>query len=188
MVTGRLLPPPAADLLHLGDRSIPNARPWSPSRHTCRLVWWHHDGRAPCRGGSVECDRVVGRVSRDACDVAVERRDQANAGRRVISSRLSQPVGHDHARPVDAEMELLPAPLAATRCSSTSRCRLRRDSVVWSGASRSTSIKERTDRKKPSAWRKGNRKTSRSVSVVSMARSSGSAIAYGDHAHGRRIT
>ena len=32
-------------------------------------------------------------------------------------------------------------------------------------------IKERTDRKKPSAWRKGNRKTSRSVNAVSIARS-----------------
>ncbi len=62
-------------------------------------------------------------------------------------------------------------PLEGTRSSSTSRCRLRRDSVVWSGASRSTSIKERTDRKKPSAWRKGNRKTSRSVNAVSIARS-----------------
>ena len=57
-------------------------------------------------------------------------------------------------------------PLAGTRSSSTSRCRLRRDSVVWSGASRSTSIKAKTDRKKPSAWRKGRRKTSRSVNAV----------------------
>ena len=40
--------------------------------------------------------------------------DQADASRRVIDSRLGQRVGHDHTRPVDAEMELLPASLAAT--------------------------------------------------------------------------
>jgi len=43
--------------------------------------------------------------------------------------------------------------------------------VVWSGALRSTSIKDRTDRRKPSAWRSGNPKTSRSVNAVSIARS-----------------
>ncbi len=43
--------------------------------------------------------------------------------------------------------------------------------VVWSGASRSASIEERTDRTKPSAWRKGRRKTSRSVNAVVIARS-----------------
>ena len=113
-IAGLLLPPTAADLLHLLDRAIPSARPWSPSRHTCRLARWDHDGRTPCRGRSVERDRVVGRVSRDACDVGVERLDQADGGRRVIDRRLGQRVGHDHTQPVNAEMKLLPAPLAPT--------------------------------------------------------------------------
>ena len=45
------------------------------------------------------------------------------------------------------------------------------ESVVWSGAARSTPINDTTDRKKPSAWRKGNRKTRRSVNAVSIAQS-----------------
>ena len=114
MIASLLLPPTEADLLHLSDGAIPSARPWSPSRHPCRLVRRDHDGRAPCSGRLVERDRVVGRVGCDPCDVGVERLDQADAGRRVIDSRLGQHMGHDHTRPVDAEMELLPAALAAT--------------------------------------------------------------------------
>ena len=42
---------------------------------------------------------------------------------------------------------------------------------MWSGAARSTPINDKTDRKKPSAWRTGNRKTRRSVNAVSIAQS-----------------
>ena len=42
---------------------------------------------------------------------------------------------------------------------------------MWSGAARSTPINDKTDRKKPSAWRKGTRKTRRSVNAVSTAQS-----------------
>ena len=42
---------------------------------------------------------------------------------------------------------------------------------MWSGAARSTPINDKTDRKKPSAWRKGSRKTRRSVNAVSIAQS-----------------
>ena len=42
---------------------------------------------------------------------------------------------------------------------------------MGSGAARSTPINDKTDRKKPSAWRKGNRKTRRSVNAVSIAQS-----------------
>ena len=53
----------------------------------------------------------------------------------------------------------------------TSRQSASRGRVVWSGASRSTRIKDRTERRKPSAWRSGNPKTSLSVNAVSIARS-----------------
>ena len=42
---------------------------------------------------------------------------------------------------------------------------------MWSGAARSTPINDKTDRKKPSAWRTGNRKTRRRVNAVSIAQS-----------------
>ena len=100
-----LLPPTAADLRHLLDRAIPRARPWSPSRQTCRFVWGHHDGRAPCRGRIVERDCVV---DRDAGAVGVERRDQAAAGCRVICRRLRPRVGHDILRGGSARWCLCP--------------------------------------------------------------------------------
>ena len=59
----------------------------------------------------------------------------------------------------------------AKRSSARSRRRLRLESVVWSGAARPACIKPKIDRKKPSVWRNGRRKTSRSVSAVSIARS-----------------
>ena len=62
-------------------------------------------------------------------------------------------------------------PLAGMRWSSTSSRWLRRESVVWSGASRPARMRARTDRKKPSVWRKGNLKISRSDNAVSIARS-----------------
>ena len=42
---------------------------------------------------------------------------------------------------------------------------------VVGGAARSTPINDKTDRQKPSAWRKGTRKTRRSVNAVSIAQS-----------------
>ena len=42
---------------------------------------------------------------------------------------------------------------------------------MWSGAARSTPSNDKTDRKKPSAWRTGTRKTRRSVTAVSIAQS-----------------
>ena len=46
-----------------------------------------------------------------------------------------------------------------------------RESVVWSGASKSVPIKARTDRTNPSVWRKGKPKTSRRINAVSIATS-----------------
>ena len=114
MIACLRLPSTAADLLHRVDGAIPSARPWSPSRHPGRLGRRDHDGRAPCSGRLVERDRVVGRIRRDPGDVGVERLDQSDASRCVIDRRLGQHVGHDHPRPIDAEMELLPAALATT--------------------------------------------------------------------------
>ena len=48
---------------------------------------------------------------------------------------------------------------------------VRRESVVGSGAARSTPINDKTDRQTPSAWRTGTRKTRRSVNAVSIAQS-----------------
>ena len=42
---------------------------------------------------------------------------------------------------------------------------------MWSGAARSTPLNDKTDRQKPPAWRKGTRKTRRSVNAVSIAQS-----------------
>lgn len=115
MIARLLLPPSAADLLDLRDRAIPRARPWSASRHTRRRVRGDHDGRAPCRSRLVERDRVVGRVCRDAGEASVDGTDEFDSRRCVIDRRVGQGVGDDHARSVDAQMQLLPAARADAR-------------------------------------------------------------------------
>ena len=114
MVARRLLPLPSSDVLHPPDRPIASTRPRSPSGHTCRFGRWHHNLRATRTRGIVEGDRVVGGVRRDARHVAVDRRDQIDARRRVIERRLGQDFGDDHTRSVDRNMELLPATRAAS--------------------------------------------------------------------------
>ena len=114
MVARRLLPLPSSDVLHPPDRPIASTRPRSPSGHTCRCGRWHHNLRATRTRGIVEGDRVVGGVRRDARHVAVDRRDQIDARRRVIERRLGQDFGHDHPRSGDRNMELLPATRAAS--------------------------------------------------------------------------
>ena len=59
-----------------------------------------------------EGDRVVGRVRRDAGDVASCRADQIDAHGRVVDRRLGQRMRNDHAGTVDTQMELLPASYA----------------------------------------------------------------------------
>ena len=83
------------------------------ARHVRRPDRWHHDRRAPRPCGLVDGDCVVGRVRRDTGDLAGDRFDQRHASRRVIDMRVGQNLGHDHTRPVDAQMELLPATPAA---------------------------------------------------------------------------
>ena len=75
---------------------------------------WHHNLRATRTRGIVAGDRVVGGVRRDARHVAVDRRDQIDARRRVIERRLGQDFGDDHTRSVDRNMERLPATRAAS--------------------------------------------------------------------------
>jgi hypothetical protein len=50
-------------------------------------------------------------------------------------------------------------PVVGMWCSATSSNCPRRESVVWSGASRPARITVRIDRTRPSVWRKGKRKT-----------------------------
>ena len=74
------------------------------------------------------------------------------------------------ARAVDDEMQWL-LHGNAIECKIEAPAPPRERGVVWSGAARSACIRPKIDRKKPSVWRNGKRKTSRSVSAVSIARS-----------------
>ncbi len=159
------------------------------------------DRRSSSNGSLVDRNRVVRRIASETRDLVFHRVDQTQGGPRVIDVAVSQDARDDRARFIDTEMELLPATLAASSVlrggpvtfaddrescavndevngpllpalrSLMSRCWLRRERVVWSGASRSTPINDSTDRRKPSAWRRGNLKTSRSVRAVSIAKS-----------------
>ena len=75
--------------------------------------------------------------------------------------------GHERRDPVSVQRRISPSDGVDRVLGQYGR----RDSVVWSGAARSTPINDKTDRKKPAAWRKGNRKTRRRVHAVSIAQS-----------------
>ena len=80
-----------------------------------RLGRWDYDCRTPRRRRLVDGDRVIGGVSGDAYERALDRSEQIEGGGRIITRRLGQRVDTDHAGPIDTKVELPPAtPAAAT--------------------------------------------------------------------------
>ena len=67
--------------------------------------------RAP--RGLVDGDRVIGRISGDAHERAIDRGEQIEGGGRIITRRLGQRVDTDHVGLIDAKVELPPATSAA---------------------------------------------------------------------------
>ena len=115
MVPGHLLPTVPADLLHQRDRPIPRGRPRAVARYVRRLGRWDDDRRTPARRRFVDGDRVIGGVSGDAHERALDHVEQIEAGGRIITRLLGQRVDTDHAGLIDAKVELPPAtPAAAT--------------------------------------------------------------------------
>ena len=186
---------------HVGDRAIASTRAQPAARYLRRPGRRDHHPRVSRARGLVDGDRVVGRVPRDAGDAAGRRADQAGAHSRVIDRGFRQRMPDDQAGAVDTQMELLPAPRATSAVFSRRptpldqplkvRCRRRSDAavlgrdVVHRDMQHLTPSRERrvvrsvetgthhgqVDRTNPSVCRKGNRKTSRSLRAVSMARS-----------------
>ena len=113
MVARVLLPLSPSNLLHLPDRAVARRRSGSPSRHGGRPGRWNDDRRATRTRSLVDATRVIGRVRREAGHVAFDRVDQIEGRRRVVNMPAGQGVSDDHARPIDAQMELLPAPRPA---------------------------------------------------------------------------
>ena len=71
--------------------------------------------RTPRPGGLVDGDRVIGRISGDAHERAIDGGEQIEGGGRIITRRLGQRVDTDHAGLIDAKVEFPPAtPAAAT--------------------------------------------------------------------------
>lgn len=70
----------------------------------------NHDPRSTCSGGVVDGTHVVGSVCGEAGQIAVDCGDQIQCCRRVVGMRFGQLLRHDHARPVDAQVKLAPAP------------------------------------------------------------------------------
>ena len=113
MVARVLLPLSPSNLLHPPDRAVARGRSWSPFRHGGRPGRWNDDRRATRTRSLVYATGVVGRIRREAGDVAFDRVDQIEGRRRVVNMPAGQGVSDDHARSVDAQMELLPAPRPA---------------------------------------------------------------------------
>ena len=97
MVPGRLLPAAPAELLHPRDRPIPRGRPRAVARDGRRPGRWDDDRRTPRPGGLVDGDRVIGGVSGDAHERALDRSEQIEGGGRIITRLLGQRVDTDHA-------------------------------------------------------------------------------------------
>ena len=58
---------------------------------------WDDDRRTPRPCGLVDGDRVIGGVSGDAHEMAIDRSEQIEGGGRIITRRLGQRVDEDHA-------------------------------------------------------------------------------------------
>ena len=114
MVARVRLPLSPSSLLHLSDRAVARGRSWSPSRHGGCPGRWNDDRRATRTRSLVDATRVVGRVRREAGDVAFDLVDQIEGRRRVVNMPAGQGVSDDHARSVDAQMKFLPAAYPAS--------------------------------------------------------------------------
>ena len=66
MVARSFLPPTPSNPLNSQDRTIPDARPRSVSRHVGRTRRRNHDRGATRTGGLAEADRIVGGIRRHA--------------------------------------------------------------------------------------------------------------------------
>ena len=76
---------------------------------------WDDDRSTPRPRRFVDGDRVIGGVSGDAHERALDRGEQIEGGGRIIPRRLGQRVDEDRAGLIDAKVELPPAtPAAAT--------------------------------------------------------------------------
>ena len=89
-----------------GDRG-----PWPET--VAVLGRWDDDRRTPRPRGLVDGDRVIGGVSGDAHERALDRSEQIEGGGRILPRRLGQRVDEDHAGLIDAKVELPPAASAA---------------------------------------------------------------------------
>ncbi len=97
MVPRHLLPTAPAELLHHRDRPIPRGRPRAVARYVRRLGRWDDDCRTPRRRRFVDGDRVIGGVSSDANERAIDGVEQIEGSGRIITRRLGQRVDTDHA-------------------------------------------------------------------------------------------
>ncbi len=113
MVARVLLPLSPSNLLQNPDRAVARRRSWSPFRHGGRPGRWNDDRRATRTRSLVDATRVVGRVRCEAGDGAFDLFDQIEGRCRVVDMPAGTGVSDDHARSVDAQMELLPAPRTA---------------------------------------------------------------------------
>ena len=75
---------------------------------------WDDDRCTPRPRRFVDGDRVIGGVSCDAHERAIDRGEQIEASGRIITRRLGQRLDTDHAGLIDATVELPPATSAAT--------------------------------------------------------------------------
>ena len=81
----RAVPLALAERLHQHDRPIPRGRLRAVAGDVRRPGRWDDDCRTPLPRGLVDGDRVIGGVSGDALEMALDRVEQIDAGDRIIT-------------------------------------------------------------------------------------------------------
>ena len=101
---------------HVRATAGPRRATPTPTGYSCnnaRLGRWDDDRRTPRPRRFVDGDRVIGGVSGDAYERALDCGEQIEGGGRIIPRRLGQRVDTDHAGLIDAKVEFPPAASAA---------------------------------------------------------------------------
>ncbi len=109
-----LLPSPPSYLIHPHDRTIASTRPRSSLTRLRRtLRRWNDDFGSSCLGNIVYRKSVIGRVRRDAPDVALDFSEQVKSCFRIVNIPVGQDLGDDRTRSIHTKMKLPPATPAA---------------------------------------------------------------------------
>ena len=112
MVPRPLLPLSPTEFLNPPNRSIPSLCPLPSIRYKSRPRGWNDQPRPTLECGVVDRTRVVGGITRDAREPAVNLLDVIETCAGIVHVAVRQNPSNDPTRPIDTQRQLLPATFA----------------------------------------------------------------------------